>query len=228
MLFAVAFALIESAIVVYLRELYFPEGFAFPLKFFKPQLYFVEILREIATILVLASVAHITGTYFYDRFAYFLISFGIWDIFYYVWLKIFLNWPESLLTWDVLFLIPITWIGPVLAPVLCSILMIKLGFIILELHRRGYRVRIKTSAWFLLISGSLIIIAVFIYDYANLIIKNNLLSRLTEIRDNPELQKIFLDFVPTHFAWEFFIVGIILLILATISIFFNSIKQKQF
>lgn len=227
LIFAITFAFIEAAIVVYLRELYFPEGFDFPLKFFKPELYIIEILREIATILVLASVAHISGTCFNDRFAYFLISFGSWDIFYYIWLKVFLNWPQSLLTWDVLFLIPITWIGPVLAPVLCSVLMILLGFIIIELQRRNYRVRIKTSAWFLLISGSLIIIGTFIYDYAELVIKNNLLHRLNEIRDNPELQKIFLDFAPTRFGWEIFIIGFILLILATISIIFNSIKHKQ-
>jgi hypothetical protein len=46
-----------------------------------------------------------------------MFVFGIWDLFYYVWLKVCLGWPSSLLTWDVLFLIPVPWVGPVLAPV---------------------------------------------------------------------------------------------------------------
>lgn len=225
-IFAIGFALIESAVVVYLRELYFPEGFGFPLKFFKPSLYIVEILREIATIIVLAAVAHLSGINFYSRFAYFLISFGVWDIFYYVWLKIFLNWPESFLTWDVLFLIPITWIGPVLAPILCSILMIKIGVLIIELQSRNYRVKLKIYEWLLLFTGSLIIFITFTYDYASLIIKNNLLTRLSEIRYNPELQEIFLSFAPNRFSWEYFILGYILLVLATISFGFNSLKEK--
>ncbi len=66
-----------------------------------------------------------------QRFTYFIISFAVWDIFYYVFLKLFLNWPESLLTWNILFLIPVTWVGPVIAPVILSALMIVLGLMLL-------------------------------------------------------------------------------------------------
>lgn len=225
-IFAAGFALIESTVVVYLRELYFPEGFNFPLKFFKPSIYIIEIIREFATILVIATVAHLTGINFYSRLGYFLISFGVWDIFYYIWLKLFLNWPQDLLTWDVLFLIPITWIGPVLAPILCSILMIALGVLIIELQNRNYQVKFKTFEWILLLVGSFTIFVTFVHDYASLIIKNDLLTRLYEIRYNPEIQEIFLNFIPSRFNWEFFILGFIILILATISIIFSSLKQK--
>ena len=114
--FAVAFALVESSVVVYLRLLYYPEGFAFPLKPALMSHVAVEVSREVATIVMLAVVGLIAGRSRWQRFSYFMIAFGVWDIFYYVWLKIMLNWPASLLDWDVLFLIPVPWIGPVVAP----------------------------------------------------------------------------------------------------------------
>ena len=61
---------------------------------------------------MLLAVAYIAGGNGPQRFGYFLLSFGIWDVFYYVFLKVLIGWPESLLTWDVLFLIPLTWVGP--------------------------------------------------------------------------------------------------------------------
>jgi hypothetical protein len=89
----------------------------------------IEITREFSTLLMLFSVAWISGRNFLQQLSVFLFLFGIWDIFYYVALKIFLDWPGSFLTWDLLFLIPITWLGPVLAPVICSVVMILTAFI---------------------------------------------------------------------------------------------------
>ena len=125
--FAVAFAAVESAVVVYLRALYYPEGFSLPLKIFGRNHLWVELARELATMVMLASVAVLTGSNRWQRFAYFLISFGVWDIFYYVWLKVMINWPSSIFDWDILFLLPVPWIGPVIAPVLVSFFMILGG-----------------------------------------------------------------------------------------------------
>ncbi|MEP6917395.1 MAG: hypothetical protein ABJC89_17225, partial [Acidobacteriota bacterium] len=36
-------------------------------------------------------------------------------------------WPDSLLDWDILFLLPLPWWGPVLAPVSIALLMIAWG-----------------------------------------------------------------------------------------------------
>ena len=55
------------------------------------------------------------------------IAFGTWDIFYYVWLNVMCGWPASLLDWDVLFLLPLPWWGPVIAPVSIALLMIVWG-----------------------------------------------------------------------------------------------------
>ena len=67
--FAIAFAWIESAVVVYLREIYFDRGFSFPLiviwkdgqRIVDP-LVRIEFGREIATIIVLAAVGRLAGT----------------------------------------------------------------------------------------------------------------------------------------------------------------------
>ena len=129
-LFAVAFAYVESTIVVYLRALYFPDGFCFPLKFLSGQHLAVEIGREAATLVMMAAVSLICmgGKRTFLRFsACFAFVFGVWDIFYYVWLKALLGWPASLLTWDVLFLIPVVWAGPVLSPILVALAMVAAG-----------------------------------------------------------------------------------------------------
>jgi len=145
-IFAIAMGYLEAAVVVYLRELYYPEGFlikekvGFPfikfgvveeLKPFPQKIILTEIGREAATIVMLITLSIIAGNSIKSYIAYFLLLFGIWDIFYYVFLKIILDWPESLSTTDVFFLIPTPWIGPVWLPVLLSVIIIAVGLIIL-------------------------------------------------------------------------------------------------
>src|SRR3989339_548079 len=126
-IFSIAMGLFEAIVVVYLRQLYYPQGFDFPLAAFPASRLSVEWLREACTIVMLAALGLMTGRNASGRFAFFILSFGIWDIVYYLGLKWLLNWPASLFTWDILFLIPVAWTGPVLAPVICSFTMILLA-----------------------------------------------------------------------------------------------------
>jgi len=130
--FATAFGVIEGAVVVYLREIYYPEGFAFPLKEFAPRLLRIEIVREAATMVLLLAAAMLAERRPIRRFAAFAFCFGVWDITYYVALKAFLDWPPSPLTPDILFLIPAPWVGPVLAPVLVSLALVAASVAILR------------------------------------------------------------------------------------------------
>ena len=57
-----------------------------------------------------------------------LIVFGAWDLSFYASLKVLIGWPASLMTWDLLFLIPVPWVGPVLAPSIVSITLVPVGF----------------------------------------------------------------------------------------------------
>jgi len=106
-----------------------------------------EIFWEAATLIMLVGIGIIAGRNSSERFAWFLYSFAVWDIFYYVFLKLLLNWPESFMTWDILFLIPVTWVGPVIAPVIVSITMIAFALIILYSNQKSIPVTIKSSEW---------------------------------------------------------------------------------
>jgi hypothetical protein len=159
-LFAIAFAFVEAAVVFYLRKLFYPEGFAFPLKIIPLDFLAIEWVREIATIVIILSIAIIAGRNFMQRFASFLYVFAIWDIFYYIWLKLILGWPASLLTQDLLFLIPVPWVGPVLAPILLSLTMILLAALIIHTKKQIIR-----REWLLLISGSILVLLTFIWNY---------------------------------------------------------------
>ena len=162
--YAVAMAYLESAIVVYLRRLYYPKGFDFPLVIIDIPTLLIEVGRETATIVMLATVGAAAGRTKVGKFAYFLYLFGIWDIFYYVWLKVFLDWPDSLFTWDVLFLIPVPWVGPVLAPVTVALTMIGMALVLLQLEQRGPVLPAGKTMWLAQIVAALIVIVSFIMD----------------------------------------------------------------
>lgn len=164
-IFGIAMAYIESAVVVYLRAIFHPEGFEFPLiKFVNDPMIDVEIYREAATIFVLLAVAAIAGKKFQERFGYFIIAFGVWDIFYYVWLKALLDWPSSLFDWDVLFLIPTTWIGPVIAPVSVSVIMIVCGILIIHSSQKGTEFKPGLISYVLLLAGTAVVLYSFMSD----------------------------------------------------------------
>jgi hypothetical protein len=88
-----------------------------------------EQIREAATIVMLATVAWLTGRTRRSRFGAFLVAFGVWDILYYVALYALVRWPPSLTTMDLLFLIPPSplWNQPVWVPVVISLGMITIG-----------------------------------------------------------------------------------------------------
>lgn len=157
-------AYVEAMVVVYLRELLYPEGFSFPLKLMPLNLIAMELSRELASIAMLVAVAAIAGKKFWERFGYFIILFGIWDIFYYVWLKATIDWPSSLFDWDILFLIPIPWIGPVIAPILVALLMVITGLSITSLFVRGYTFRPTALAWILSVVGTTALLFSFMRD----------------------------------------------------------------
>ena len=73
-LFAAAFGYVEAAVVVYLRALYYPGGFQFPLRIFEPGLLSVELFREAATLVMLGAVAVLSGRTHWDRFGAFLVA----------------------------------------------------------------------------------------------------------------------------------------------------------
>lgn len=205
--FSIAMAALESAVVVYLRALYYPDGFTVALKLIDQRILLIEIVREAATLLMLVGVAWLAGSIFKERLAYFLLSFAVWDIFYYLWLKAFIGWPSSLLEWDILFLIPFTWLGPVLAPIVCSITMILLAMVML----RGSK-PLTTGAWGLLVAGSTVILYTFLKDYGSIIISNGFFRDYSLIMQNKDFLAIASNYIPESYSWSFFVMGEILIL----------------
>jgi len=221
-IFGIAMGFLEAIVVVYLREIYYPQGFEFPLNTFSPEMLSIEWIREISTIIMLITIGIIAGKNFLQKLSFFLYTFAIWDIFYYVALKLFLNWPPSLLTWDILFLIPVPWVGPVLAPIICSLTMILLGGSIVFLQEKGYIVKIQLFDWVLLFFGIFIIFCTFIWDYFRIIVQEDLLSSFWTLANNKHLQEIISQYKPTYYNWWLFAVGEILILFTLILIFRRS------
>ena len=180
-LFGITFGYVEASVVVYLRAIYEPlrqsisprpPNELFPL--ITPRQLeaagpenvrrlLTELAREAATILMLAAIGLAVARTVHDWAAAFLIAFGVWDISFYAFLKILIGWPASLYTWDLLFLIPVPWASPVIAPVIVSLSMIVCGLIAL---RRP--IHIRPLQWSAILAGGVIIVIAFTLDYANL------------------------------------------------------------
>ncbi len=204
--FAIAMGFLESAVVVYIREILNPGGFEFPLAPIPVNLAVTELFREVATVVMLVSIGILAARRFSTGFAWFIYSFAIWDIFYYVFLWLLLGWPQSLMTWDVLFQIPTTWTGPVLSPVLVSLTMILLAMVILFRAERGLESRIPGRIWAGLILGSLILIFGFVFDYSQHTLTHFSLLEIFQVK-NPEVLEVASSYIPHRFPWWIFGIG---------------------
>jgi hypothetical protein len=197
--FSIAMGFLESAVVVYLRELYYPRGFHFPLVPMPPTIALTEFLREISTIVMLLAAGCLAGKNARQRFAWFIFCFAVWDIFYYIFLKFLLNWPESLLTWDILFLIPVLWTAPVIAPVIVSVTMILLAVSLLGIPEN----RKLTGILFFILCGAFMIFISFIWDFCAFTIRHESFSALLQTGSG----KALLLYHPSRFNWILFAAG---------------------
>lgn len=202
-LFSIAMGFLESAVVIYLRKIYYPLGFDFPLKPIDNGIAIVEIWREAATIIMLLAIGMLTGRNKAERFAWFIFSFAVWDIIYYVFLYVFIGWPQSLLTWDILFLIPVPWVGPVVTPVIIALTMILFTFTVVHHSQRGNQTGLGWGVSLLLVTGSLVAIGSFTEDYFRQ--KGDVL--FSNLRHGGSLLTDLGSYVPAHFDWPVFCLG---------------------
>jgi hypothetical protein len=185
-LFGVAFGYVEAAVVVYLRSLYeplhqqrYPErspGDLFPYlgleRLTVPGMDHVdlpatELWREAATLALLAAVALAVARNIRQWLAAFVVGFGLWDIFYYVFLAVLIDWPRSLLDWDVLFLVPVPWSAPVLAPVIVALTMVLCGAAVLWREGAGRPLVLAWRHWLGVTLGGAALIVAFCWDHRN-------------------------------------------------------------
>ena len=207
-IFAIAMGFLEAIVVVYLRDIYYSGGFKFPLIIIPDSTLRIEILREFCTLVMLLSISFIAGKNKLEIFSYFLFTFALWDISYYIGLKLILNWPASFFTWDILFLIPIPWIGPVLAPLISSFTMILLAMVFFAIQNKNPVFKIRLGDWLLIFLGAVLIFVSFIWDYSRIIIENNLLRNILSLRQSSFIN-VTQNYIPHYFHWDFFILGIV-------------------
>jgi hypothetical protein len=163
--FASGMAWVEAAVVYYLRTMVdrIEPYQANPLPLIGG-LGSAELVREAATLIMLFTVGILAGRSWRARLGYAALAFGFWDILYYVFLKVLCGWPHSLTDWDILFLLPLPWWGPVLAPVCIAILMIIWGTIVSQSAPPPIRRSAFWQAWGLNLLGITLALYVFMAD----------------------------------------------------------------
>ena len=195
--FAVGMAWVEAATVYYLRVMVdriepYQEN-PLPIQGILGQ---VELVREAATLVMLLTVGMLAGRTWYRRLGYTAIAFGTWDILYYVFLRVMSGWPNSLLDWDILFLLPLPWWGPVLAPVCISLLMIVWGTFATQSSDRRPATSLTWSLWGL--SGLGIVLSLYVF----------MADSLRTVHLGLDVTRRVL---PTAFNWSMFCVALTLM-----------------
>ena len=222
LVFAIAMGLLESAVVVYVRAIYYPIGFKFPLVPMHSSLTQVEIFREAATVFMLIAVGYLAGNTKLQRFAYFTLAFAIWDIFYYVFLYLFLGWPQSLSTWDILFLIPMPWIGPVWAPCLLSVIMIVGSLFAIYETSKYPNFKLTKKQWFMLISGAFTCILAFMWDYYSTVSQSTFINPFSSEKLFSEMT----NYIPHSFNTGLFTIGLALMIAPIVTHIYTKLKYN--
>jgi hypothetical protein len=193
--FAIAMAWLESACVLYIRTLVDRiqpyQTNPLPLN---DALGYVELWREAATLVMIAAVGMLAGRTWRRRAGYWAVAFGVWDIFYYVFLRIISGWPAGIGDWDILFLLPLPWWGPVLAPVSIAAVMIAWGTLATQTRDDGPDAR---WPWAFGWTGIVVALALFMAD---------------AWRALPQGRDAVLRALPVTFDWPLF--GIALLLMA--------------
>jgi hypothetical protein len=196
-LFAVAMAWFESATVYYLRVLVdrvqpyqtnpLPvHGALGP----------VELVREAATLVMLLIVGMLAGTSWRTKIGYAVVAFGVWDIFYYVFLRLVCGWPTSITDWDILFLLPLPWWGPVLAPTSIALLMVAWGTLVTQSDDGHPALVLPWPSWIASWLGIVVALYVFMAD---------------ALRVLPQGPDAVMHVLPTVFNWPLFCVALALM-----------------
>lgn len=196
-LFAIAMAWVEAASVYYIRVVvdrivpYQPN----PLPV-GGVLGSVELVREAATLVMLMTVGILAGRTWQQRLAYTSVAFGVWDVFYYVFLKVMTGWPTSVLDWDVLFLLPLPWWGPVLAPVSIALLLIVWGTFVTQSTTRPRATSLTRILWSLNGIGIGLALYLFMAD---------------AIHTLPQGLEATKHVLPAYFNWPLFSIALLLM-----------------
>jgi hypothetical protein len=164
--FAIAMGYLEAAVVVYLRAALEVAPSVGP-----PQdpnafgsLQAMEMARELATLVMIAAAGWLAGRNLVERVAWAAVVFGCWDVVYYLGLRLAIGWPPSIGTLDVLFLVPVPWIGPVWAPILVSIALVGFGLAVARRVRTGAPMRIGWMHALGGVVGGALVVASFLVD----------------------------------------------------------------
>jgi hypothetical protein len=170
--YAVAMAYVEAAVVVYLQlALDSRVGVLFPLQPVDQtgELIAIEAGREAATLVMIGTVGLLVGRSWLERLAWSAVIFGVWDIGYYGWLHVFSGWPPSLGTPDILFLLPVPWVGPIWSPIAVSAALIGVGLAAARALRHGRQLSI--AHWHVVVglAGGFLVILSYTLDAGRLI-----------------------------------------------------------
>jgi hypothetical protein len=120
------------------------------------------------------------------------------------------DWPHSLLDWDILFLLPLPWWGPVLAPVSIAALMVIWGTLAAVDPTEARNMPMPWRVWFLNGAGIVLALYVFMTD---------------TLRAAGQGVEAVRNVVPVRFNWLLFCAALVLMASPIIRLIWNWIRR---
>lgn len=214
-LYALAMAWVESAVVFYIRAM------IHRLEPYQPNplpiaggLGFAETVREAATLIMLITVGWLAGRTWRSRIGYTLLAFGVWDIAYYIWLIPLTGWPHALSDWDILFLIPLPWWGPIWSPMSIALLMILFGSVVARYDSETAPLWPRRNSSGCLFVGVGIALWVFMTDSLNVLMTGGGTQQLR-------------DLLPTWFNWPWFSIALGLMAAPVVDVLLQVARRNR-
>jgi hypothetical protein len=169
-----------------------------------------------ATLVMLFTVGWLSGHNPRNRFGYMVIAWGVWDILYYVFLYLIVGWPTSLFEWDVLFLLPLPWWGPVLAPVSIAALMIAGGTLMTQFNFLPLPPWPSRWPTILSVLGAAVALLLFMADAIRVVGQNM-----------GQAEEHLGALLPNRFSWPLFCLALILMALPVIDMGWHAWRASQ-
>ena len=162
-----------------------------------------EVLREAAALVVYLAVGLLAGRSWRSRLGYAVIFLGVLEIFYYVGLAALIGWPRSILDWDLLFLIPLPWWGPVIAPALIAAMLVAGGTLVTQFDEPARPIWPGRGALFLTGLGTALALYAFMRDALRAFVQGTPATR---------------DVLPAAFPWTVFVFALCLMAASVVDV----------
>jgi hypothetical protein len=119
------------------------------------------------------------------------------------------------------------WVGPVMAPILNSMMMTGLGWLILRFSGQGLNPGLSKTEWILLIGGAVLVYFSYTEEFTRYLLDHLSAGEIFRKENRQLISQLSVQFVPRHYQWWLFLSGYLAHLIALIHYILRIRKIRQ-